>query len=517
TLLMGGTLPVAVHAVEQRADIGRRRVAWLYGINTLGAVGGALLANFVLIEQLGVSRTLWLAAACNLLLAVVASRIARSAVEQTADEPPTDLDVPETTPRPAPAGSVDLPRRTLLVVAALVGFVFFVMELVWYRMLAPILGGSTYTMGLILAIALAGIGIGGWFYALGRRDRRPTVATLATTCGLEALVLAIPFALGDTLALATVFVRDLSALGFLGLVASWALIAMIVVFPAALLAGYQFPLLVGLLGAGDQGAGDDVGTAYAWNTAGAIVGSLAGGFGLLPLLGAPTLWRGAVGVLVVTSLWLAWTARTGQRSMRRELPTVPWIAAVLATLVTVGSVGPTAFWRHVPIGAGRAEVGDLATPNAWTAYRREVAWATRYEADGRESSIALQVVDDPALMVNGKSDGSGRGDATTTVLSGVIGASLHPDPERALVIGLGLGATAGFFTTVDSIERVDVVELEPAVVDVARQVGPLGYDVLDDPKTVLHLGDGRELVVEELTEQSFEGVEVVLFSAGGSI
>ena len=59
------------------------------------------------------------------------------------------------------------------------------------------------------------------------------------------------------------------------------------VLPAAFVAGVQFPLLIALLGRGDQHVGRQVGLTYAWNTAGAIVGSLAGGFGLLPLLTAP--------------------------------------------------------------------------------------------------------------------------------------------------------------------------------------------------------------------------------------
>ena len=69
TTLMGGTLPAIAQAMEQRRDRGRRIVAALYGVNTLGAVLGALLTTFVLIELVGVMRSLWLACLVNLLLA----------------------------------------------------------------------------------------------------------------------------------------------------------------------------------------------------------------------------------------------------------------------------------------------------------------------------------------------------------------------------------------------------------------------------------------------------------------
>ena len=62
----------------------------------------------------------------------------------------------------------------ILPIAGLVGFIFFLMELVWYRMLAPVLGGSSYTFGSILTLALLGIGAGGLLYAGGSRARRPT-------------------------------------------------------------------------------------------------------------------------------------------------------------------------------------------------------------------------------------------------------------------------------------------------------------------------------------------------------
>ena len=44
------------------------------------------------------------------------------------------------------------------------------MEMVWFRMLSPILGGSTYTFGLILAVALSGIGLGGFVYAIAAAE-----------------------------------------------------------------------------------------------------------------------------------------------------------------------------------------------------------------------------------------------------------------------------------------------------------------------------------------------------------
>src|SRR4029077_4242508 len=79
----------------------------------------------------------------------------------------------------------------------------------------------------------------------------------------------------------------LGVTGFAGAIAGWTMVTAIVVLPPAIVAGYQFPLLMALFGEGRDGVGRDVGLAYAANTTGAILGSLAGGFGALPWLSAP--------------------------------------------------------------------------------------------------------------------------------------------------------------------------------------------------------------------------------------
>ncbi len=97
-----------------------------------------------------------------------------------------------------------------------------------------------------------------------------------------------------------------------------------------------------------------------------------------------------------------------------------------------------------------------------------------------------------AFAISGKIDGSSRGDAATQVMGGLVGAALHANPRRALVIGLGTGSTAGWLAGVPSIERVDVVELEPAILRVADDCSPVNRDVLKNAKVRVAIGDARE-------------------------
>lgn len=480
TVLMGGTLPAAARAVADASDVARARVALLFGLNTLGAVSGVLLSTFVLLEVYGNRHTLWLACLLNVLVALFARSWSRSGADLASTPPPLRT-----------AGADGAPVRVVLAIAAVVGFAFMLMELVWYRMLSPLLGGSTYTFGVILAVALLGIGLGGGLYAWWGARRPATLGGLAVTCTLEALLLIVPLALGDRLALLTVFLRPIGVLGFGSLVSGWGLVAALVILPGAIVSGFQLPLLIALLGRGDAQVGRHIGLAYAWNTVGSIGGSLAGGFGFLPLLSAVGTWRVACALLAVTGLFAAlqWGA-----SARRFTSPALLVACSALTLAALAS-GPSAVWRHSGIGAGRSQLLLASTANDVEAVKRIDRRRMHAEYEGLESSVGLTRGHGLAFIVNGKTDGSLFRDTGTQVMGGLIGAALHPQVKRALVIGLGTGTTAGWLARVPSIERVDVAEIEPAIFEVARAMSPGNQDPLNNPRVHPFHGDAREYLV----------------------
>src|ERR1035437_8212814 len=274
TFLMGGTLPAAARAIETGDDVIRRLVAVLYAANAVGAVAGALLSTFWMVEKFGNRKTLLMAVLVNLFVGFLARAAARR------ETPPAKSAVQTRTD----SAGTPVPPQFVFAASAVTGFAFLLMEMVWYRMLTPLLGGTTFMFGLVLAIALLGIGAGGAAYSFWRSDRAASAVAFALTCALEAAAMALPFALGDRLAVFANFLQPRRPAGFGSQVLSWSLVTLITVFPAAFVSGIQFPLLIGLLGRGRDKVGRDVGAAYAWNTAGAIAGSLAGGFGLMQLL-----------------------------------------------------------------------------------------------------------------------------------------------------------------------------------------------------------------------------------------
>src|SRR5262249_33456355 len=139
-----------------------------------------------------------------------------------AEESLISQSLPTSSPTTAPAS-------TFYAAAAFSGFGFFLMELVWYRMLAPLLGGSTFTFGLILAIALAGIALGSLAAAWFLSRRAPSVNGFAWLCSLQAMALAAPFAAGDRLATWAMLCQPIGQFSFVMRVLQWSLIAAVVV------------------------------------------------------------------------------------------------------------------------------------------------------------------------------------------------------------------------------------------------------------------------------------------------
>ena len=173
----------AAQAVTRAGDVGRRDLAVLYGANTLGAVAGATLVD---LRAARGARHAPHAAARRLRAQPRSSRCSRAASPRAA------ATRRRRTPRPRAARrrrrpSTRRPRGARRASSSppprVVGFAFLLMELVWYRMLGPLLGGSSYTFGLILAVALVGIGARRRRLRAARRNAAaPTLTGFALTC-----------------------------------------------------------------------------------------------------------------------------------------------------------------------------------------------------------------------------------------------------------------------------------------------------------------------------------------------
>jgi spermidine synthase len=484
TFLMGGTLPILVRGVTRNsAELGTR-VSQLYWVNTLGAGAGTLISGFVLLPALGLRGTVASAVILNILAGLIAIRVAKAPCNQRGAKgpPPTGISADADPQQPT--------FTFLLFLFAVVGSTAFAYEIAWTRLLAITISSSAYAFTLILATFLAGTVIGSAFFQrFFRNSGRVSLSTLSraqTWIGIAALSSLIFFHW-----IPAVIPPMLRATQqtFSGLVLAQFVTSALTVLPVATIFGFNFPAVVVLLDGtarANSGRSSTVGRAYAANTFGAIVGSLITGFWLVPWLGS---FR-VIAVAAVVNLLLAVVLEL-RASQLRILPlSVNFLCLLITCVVGFSSV----LYNRTLLSLSAVLYGNSYQGHLSLA---EIA-ATNdlvFAADGVNDSIAVFRSDNyVTLRVNGKVDAS-TGDARTQRLLGHLGAAFEPAPRRVLIIGFGSGMTASAVARYPDVERIDCVEIEPAVIRAAPYLESLNQNVLSDSRVHVIFDDARNFLL----------------------
>lgn len=499
TLCMGATLPLLARfaTADGSAEAGQQ-VGRLYGANTLGAVVGVGLAGFVLLPNLGLQLTTFTTAAGNVLLCGAALALGAWA---------GPLDAPAAAaPGAAPAAAVPGWMRALGGLAFLAGLSSLIYEVAWFRLMVLTLGGSAYAFSTMLLSFLLGLGSGGWVggHLADRAFARGGPAgALRLAAGLQLGVAAIAWLMMWTwneLPWWFVALYDAveSAPGYL-----WpakVLLAITILVPPTLLMGMSFPVLVRAATADLGAVGGTVGRVYGWNTVGAILGALAGGLLLLPNIDIRGTSLFALSLNFVAAL-LALRAAAAAAGARPNLGLQAGAALGAAGVVgLVFTFKPP--WEPLLMTAGMYKyVSDLAPENR----TREGVYAFAVEPynllfydEGLSSVVTVAQGKDSEniwLANNGKVDASTEIDLPTQVLVAHLPFVFEPEAKDVLVIGLASGITAGSVRLHSGPASIEIVELEPAIVEASHFFDAHNHQPLADPRVRLIANDGRNHLV----------------------
>ncbi|MFQ5671436.1 MAG: fused MFS/spermidine synthase, partial [Acidobacteriota bacterium] len=482
TILMGATLPVLVAALARGGSGLGSRAGLLYGINTMGAVGGTLLATFVLFPRVGLAATNLAGAILDLLAGLVAlAWLARSF--QAAGRPSASAKQARVV-RAARPGRWNL----LLVSYALVGFTALVYEIGWTRVLAMVLGSSIYAFATMLVAFLAGIALGSLLFRR-RADRlaRPLAAYALGVALLGGVAFAAGLVFGN---LPDLFLALMAWTGpgrvFQVLVQLG--VAGVVMLAPTLVLGALFPLVARAAGAGRTDGGRVVGDVYFANTMGSAAGAFAAGFVLIPLAGLRVALAGAVGLNLATAAILLARQRQWTGSGKR-------LAAGLLGVSAVAMVLFPPAWNERSLTRGLYYHPSKMMTFSLPLHRYEGMPDPEEEEilfyrDGLNTTVSVhRDLAGLDLLLNGKADAS-LGDMSTQVLSGQIPMLFGGPVERALVIGYASGVTTGA-VALHEPERVDVVDIEPAVFQASHFFDDFNHHPLDDPRVHVVIDDGR--------------------------
>jgi spermidine synthase len=374
------------------------------------------------------------------------------------------------------------------------GLVSIATQVAWSRVLALIVGSTTYAFTSVLLVYLVALGAGSALAVRVSRRRDRAGVALAVAFGATAL-------LGI---LAVVFVHRLPSwyLGLFaiigpevsnGLVLRGVVSAFLVMFPPVFAAGTILPLtLAAALPPEARETGHAVGRIYAVNTLGSISGAILGGFILIPGIGTQRTLLGMALVCLATGLVFAF-----------NLERPAWLrpVAVGTAVVTLLGVLLVPRWDHMRLHAGVFEVArhfggterlrerlDMASPDA--------LGQALYQREGRTASVVvMQTGPIRGMKIDARANASNdSSDMATQIMLAMYPLLLAPKAEDVFVVGWGSGVTVGAALQTP-LKSLTAVELEPAVVEASQFYNDLNHEPLSDARVHLFEDDARHILL----------------------
>jgi spermidine synthase len=477
-IMLGATFPLmSAGLLRAHPNAPGSALSWLYFTNSLGASLGVLASGFYLIEKIGLPGTILTAGLVNAALALSVFLMERST-------PPPAAAVP------APAGP-STAAAAMLMTALLTGAASFLYEIGWIRMLSLVLGSATHSFELMLSAFILGLALGSFF--IRRRidaaaDPLRLLGWIQVVMALLALV-SLPLYLQtfDAMALAIKALAPTEQ-GYTGFVLFSHLICLLLMLPVTFCAGMTLPLITAALLRAGHGEGS-IGRVYAANTVGAILGVLVAVHVLMPLVGLR--WVVVAGAVVDLALGLWLLVRAQQPPLGRSRFVLAGMVLVALGLALTVHLDPQVTASGVfRLGHARAQ-GEVI-----------------FHRDGKTATVDVQrhPNGDLAILTNGKADAAistGNGGAVddyTMILLGVLPMSMKPDAKTVGVIGMGSGRTTHALLSNSRLERVDTVEIEPAMVEGARLFGEYVEFAFTDPRSYIHIEDAKTYFARNRTQ-----------------
>lgn len=482
---IGGTLPVMSQFLVQNRDLLAQQVSSLYAVNTFGAAVGSLLAGFYLPRVFGFQLSYWVAIGTTVVIGMIALVLAFRWPRCSFDKGPRSLPVTNISKKSL------IPLSSIRLLAVVSGFGTLCLQVLWTRMFAQVLQNSVYTFATILFIFLLSLSSGAvaanWII---RKGQSPSRALFWLFTAGALMVAMTPF----------FFNAWTDGLRYIGAGEGWNdyLIQVvkveisIIALPVFIL-GTNFPLLLKLAEPWGLQPGQLVGQLAALNTAGAILGSLVGGFILLQTIGL------RAGIRLIGMIYLmAGMVLLYMEEKRRPL-LIGFSMTGILLVVSVLEPGRLPLLRIDPVADNESLLEIWESGSGTVAVVR------------RDDSLRIKVNNYYTLGGSGSKDLE-KVEAHLPVL-------LHSNPKSVFFLGLGTGISAGAVLDFP-VQRLVVSELIPEVVLASKKYfGEFNNRLFFDPRAHIYEDDGRNFLAG--TREKFDLVIADLFipwrSGAGSL
>ncbi len=481
TFLMGMTLPILTQSFVDRIETSGRIIGVLYGINTLGAVIGSVLAGYILIGSYGLDGTIYIAVLLNAIVGLCAFFLSPWRRVQA---------IKSESSSPASGQVIALGYRTILLSSFLVGFLGLGFEILWIRVLLIVNKNTAYSFPSILFIFLLGLAVGGAVW--GRRaDSSANPALLFCKIELAGAAVAsftfLAFWLSlelDTSWMGNFFETQKPSIPFVRIEREWffskrVLLAnlwdyflpiLVMVLPASFVMGGGLPVLDRLSINNPLVSGRRVGDIHLANIIGSVAGTFVTSFILLPGIGSEaTLKLLALSTFLFPTFYFL--DRMGKKSVQNHSSLIFIGSILLIAIILLQDRGE--FYTRLYASGSEQEVVVSESGDSVLALTYEPASA-------RKKGL---------LWIGGEINSFFPPKALYESRAMVCAGASRP--KRILVIGFGGGYITMFFKSIPDVEEIVIVELFEDLSLFLNDNQQSARETLEDPRITYIVDDGR--------------------------
>jgi len=469
TVAMGATLPVVSALLIRHAGYEGNIYAGIYSFNTFGAVLGALLGGFLIIPYVGLDGAIYIASGINLFTALLAYIFYKDKSFHTSKREKSQYPIPlQTNPKL---------RKKALAILFVTGFVSIATEIGWTKFLIIFTGSTMYGFSILLTILLFGIATGAWI--IRKYINKIENKTVWLSYSLATLGVSLIFTYSGLSYVAPVYAYlNSTSMGTVLQNSIKYLIIFILLFPPSFLFGIIFPQSISLYVQNTQNVLKGSSIAFGVNTIAGVLASLVAGFWIIPFYGTATLLvLMSLLVIIAVSIFFDDIARNQHRMrlifltsfslmmlfMFPKLDFQPLIATTYNHTMRLSKVNPNIIY----LKEGKSSVIALVENNG--RYIRVLNNGLS------ESSIDIFDDDDVNLAES---------------FLALIPYFFHKDPKDTFIVGFG-GGTSVYAMTRTKVSSIDIVELEPLIIEALKTVYKDGIPALRDKRVHLNMNDAR--------------------------
>lgn len=481
-ILLGMTFPIIIAGVIRiTGDKGQTSISRLYFFNSFGAAVGVLICSFILIPWLGSQEALIISGMINITLALFFFLFSKQYDQK--------LLVNNVQPEPINNETFIFKKNLLpsiklniffwLLVSCVTGFSSFLYEIGWIRFFSLLLGSSTHSFDIMLSAFIFGLSIGGLCskYFLKKDINLPfslgCIQLLMGCFALLSIYFYKPFFL--IINYSHLVLKNSETAYPVYCLVKYA-ICLLVIFPTCFMAGMTLPIITYFLINYVRNE-KYTGFVYGWNTIGSILGAVLGGLYLLPVLQLKNIIVFGALIDIILGLLLFFFYGISFQRIKYIL------------IITIIFILPSCFLKLN---------SEILTAGFFRAYQSNSSFKKVIIRDGKTATVSFhENAYKKILRINGKTDASfsyeqgNKSDELTQAAVAFYPMQLMNKPYTAAIIGIGSGLSAHYILSDSLLKKLDVIEIEKEVYNLAEKFLPYNERLFADRRVKASFEDAR--------------------------